>query len=210
VLETVLRLLHPISPFITAELWDTVAPVAGRKGSDTIASARYPQAELQKVDPAADAWVAQLKSVFGTVRNLRSEMGLQPNDRVPLLTLGDAEFIAAAAPLLKAMARFSEVRVMGDEAAFAAATRAAPVAMVGGVRLALEVQIDIAAETARLDKEIVRLEGEQTKARAKLANESFVARAPAAVVQQEQQRLDGFTQALDRLRDQRARLATPA
>jgi valyl-tRNA synthetase len=209
VLETVLRLLHPISPFITAELWDKVAPVAGRKGSDTIATAPYPQAELHKVDPAADAWVAQLKSVFGTVRNLRSEMGLQPGDKVPLLTLDDTAFIASATPLLQAMARFSEVRAMADETAFAAATRAAPVAVVGGVRLALEVKIDVAAESARLDKEILRLEGEQTKARAKLANESFVARAPAAVVQQEQQRLDGFTQALDRLRDQRARLVTP-
>jgi valyl-tRNA synthetase len=209
VLETVLRLLHPISPFITAELWDKVAPVAGRKGSDTIATARYPQAELQKVDPAADAWVSQLKSVFGIVRNLRSEMGLQPGDKVPLLTLDDTTFIASATPLLKAMARFSEVRAMADEAAFAVATRAAPVAVVGGVRLALEVKIDVAAESVRLDKEILRLEGEQTKARAKLANEGFVARAPAAVVQLEQLRLDGFSQALDRLRDQRARLVNP-
>jgi valyl-tRNA synthetase len=211
VLETVLRLLHPISPFITAELWDVVAPVAGRKLTETIATAPYPQAQLEKVDPAADAWMAQLKSVVGVSRNLRSEMGLSPGERVPLLTFGDAGFVRAAAPLLKALARLSEVRVIDDEgddeAAFAAATQAAPVAMAGALRLALHVEIDVAAETARLAKEIARLEGEIAKAEAKLGNQSFVARAPAAVVQQEQQRLVGFKEALSRLRDQRDRLA---
>jgi valyl-tRNA synthetase len=206
VLETVLRLLHPISPFITAELWDVVAPVAGRKGADSIVTAPYPQAQLEKVDPAADAWMAQLKSVVGVSRNLRSEMSLPPGERVPLLTFGDAGFVQAAAPLLKALARLSEVRVIDDEGAFTAATQAAPVAMAGALQLALHVEIDVAAETARLAKEIARLEGEIVKAEAKLGNQSFVARAPAAVVQQEQQRLDGFREALSRLRDQRDRL----
>ena len=207
VLETVLRLLHPISPFITAELWETVAPLAGRKDSSSIVTAPYPQAQLERVDPAADAWVAQLKALAAVSRNLRSEMGLSPGERVPLLTLGDAAFVEAAAPVLKALARLSEVRVLADEAAFAAATQTAPVAVSGPVRLALHVEIDVAAETARLGKEIDRLEAEIAKARAKLDNQSFVARAPAAVVQQEQARLDGFTQTLDRLRDQRDRLA---
>ena len=206
VLETVLRLLHPISPFITAELWETVAPLAGRKGSSSIVTAPYPQAQLEKVDPAADAWVAQLKALAAVSRNLRSEMGLSPGERVPLLTLGEPAFVEAAAPVLKALARLSEVRVLADEAAFAAATQAAPVAVSGRVRLALRVEIDVAAEAVRLGKEIDRLEAEIAKARAKLDNPSFVARAPAAVVQQEQARLDGFTRTLDRLRDQRDRL----
>ncbi|MFY9514490.1 MAG: valine--tRNA ligase, partial [Rubrivivax sp.] len=122
VLETVLRLLHPVSPFITAELWDTVAPLAGRKVADSIVNAPYPQAQLEKVDAAADAWVAQLKAMVATSRNLRSEMGLSPGDKVPLLSFGDAAFVEAAAPLLKALARLSEVRVLADEAAFVAAT----------------------------------------------------------------------------------------
>jgi valyl-tRNA synthetase len=172
-----------------------------------VATARYPQAELQKIDPKADAWVAQLKSVVTVCRNLRSEMNLNPGERVPLLTCGDGGFVETAAPLLKTLARLSEVRIVADEAAFAAATQAAPVAVAGNVRLALHIEIDIAAETARLDKEITRLEGEIVKAQAKLGNDSFVARAPAAVVAQERQRLDGFTEALGRLRDQRARLA---
>ncbi len=211
VLETVLRLLHPIVPFITAELWQVVAVAAGRKAADsadTIVTAAYPQAQLERVDAAADAWVAQLKAVVGTCRNLRSEMGLNPGERVPLITHGDSAFMAEATPLLKALARLAEVRVIDDEAAFAAATRAAPVAVQGQARLALHVEIDVGAETARLDKEIARLAGEIAKADAKLSNQSFVARAPAAVVEQERSRLAGFRQALDRLRDQRARLVS--
>jgi valyl-tRNA synthetase len=209
-LETVLRLLHPLTPFITAELWDTVAPVAGRKVADSVATAPYPKAQLEKIDPDADAWVAQLKSLVTVCRNLRSEMALSPAERVPLLTCGDTGFVGSATPVLKALARLSDVKVFDSDESFAAATQAAPVAHAGAVRLALFVEIDVAAETARLSKEIDRLEGEIVKARAKLGNESFVARAPAAVVQQEQARLDGFIQALGRLRDQRARLAPSA
>ncbi len=210
-LETVLRLLHPIAPFITAELWQTVAVVAGRKAVDdgqTIVTAAYPAAQLEKVDAAADAWVAQLKAVVGTCRNLRSEMGLNPGERVPLLTHGAATFMAEAAPLLKALARLSELRVLDDEADFAKATQAAPVAMQGDARLALFVEIDIAAESERLDKEITRLEGEISKSQAKLGNESFVARAKASVVEQERARLADFAQALERLKGQRARLVS--
>ena len=209
-LETVLRLLHPIAPFITAELWETVAVVAGRKtagGSETIVQAVYPQAQLQKVDPRADAWMARLKAVVLESRRLRSEMNLSPAERVPLLTLGDEAFVSSATPLLQALARLAEVRALPDEAAFAAATATAPVAVSGELRLALHVQVDVAAETARLDKEIARLAGEIVKADAKLGNESFVARAPAAVVTQERERVAGFRQSLDRLQGQRTRLA---
>ncbi len=210
VLETVLRLLHPVAPFVTAELWDSVAPVAGMKRTETIVTARYPEAQLQKVDPAADAWMARLKSVMADIRRLRSEMSLQPNDRVPLLSFGDGAFVGAAAPLLKAMAKLADVQVLADEAAFAAATQAAPVVVNGELRLALHVQIDVAAEIVRLDKEVARLQGEITKAEAKLGNQSFVARAPAAVVEQERARLADFHQALARLQDQLARLKVTA
>ena len=152
--------------------------------------------------------MAQLKGLVGSCRNLRSEMALNPGQRVPLLTFGESDFVRSAAPVLEALARLSEVRVQADEAAFAAPTQASPVAVQGHIRLALHVEIDVAAETERLGKEITRLEGEITKAEAKLGNESFVARAPAAVVAQERERVAGFRQALDRLRDQRARLAT--
>ncbi|MBQ0937009.1 valine--tRNA ligase [Ideonella paludis] len=204
-LETVLRLLHPIAPFITAELWNTVAVVAGRKAegdSSTVAAARYPQPELGKIDPVSDAWVAQLKSLVGVCRALRSEMGLSPAERVPLVAHGDAEFLTAAAPLLKALAKLSEVQVMNDAAEFAAATELAPVAVHGQARLALKVEIDVAAERERIGKEIKRIEGEVTKAEGKLGNESFVARAPAAVVEQERARLAEFSRTLEGLRSQ--------
>jgi valyl-tRNA synthetase len=210
-LETVLRLLHPLAPFITAELWDQVAPVAGRASTHPagVMVAPYPQAQPEKIDAKADAWVEQLKAVVGACRNLRSEMGLSPAQRVPLLVQGDADFVAGAAPLLQALAKLSEVRQLPDEAAFADATRTAPVALQGELRLALHVEVDVAAESVRLGKEIARLEGEVAKAEAKLGNAGFVDRAPAAVVAQERERLAGFTSTLRRLRDQADRLRRP-
>lgn len=205
-LETVLRLLHPLTPFITAELWDTVAPIAGRKASDTIATAAYPQAQLERIDEQADAWMARLKGLVSACRALRSEMGLSPSDRVPLYAIGDKAFLDVAAPVLRTLGKLAEVKVFDDEAAFEAATRQSPVVVAEGARLALHVEVDVAAETERLSKEIKRLEGEITKAQAKLSNESFVARAPAAVVDQEKQRITDFTAALERLRGQLARL----
>ena len=210
VLESVLRLLHPLTPFITAELWERVAPVAQRKvagAADGIVSAPYPVAQAQRIDPQADAWVAQLKAIVGACRNLRSEMALSPAERVPLLAYGDAGFIDAATPLLRALARLSEVKRPPDEAAFVQATKDAPVIVQGDVRLALEVKIDVAAEQQRLAKEIIRLQGEVVKAQAKLGNAGFVARAPAAVVEQERARLAEFSQTLRRLEDQAAGLA---
>jgi len=195
-------------PFITAELWESVAPVAGRRAEATsIVTAPYPQAQLDRIDADADAWVAKLKTVVGASRTLRSEMNLSPAARVPLCVIGDDAFIGTAEPVLKALAKVSEVRRLDSDAAFAAATRSAAVSVAGESRLALQVEIDVGAETARLGKEIARLEAEVAKASGKLASESFVARAPAAVVAQEQQRIADFTAALARLLDQRARLA---
>jgi len=210
VLETTLRLLHPIAPFITEELWQAVAPVAQRAVADSgasIAQAAYPVAQPERIDAQADAWVAKLKATVGACRNLRSEMNLSPAERIPLLTHGDAEFVAQAAPLIQALAKLSEVRAFADEATFAAATQAAPVSMQGDLRLALHVEIDLAAERERLGKEVLRLEGEIAKAEAKLANESFVARAPATVVAQERLRVAEFSETLARLKTQRSRLA---
>lgn len=211
-LETTLRLLHPLAPFITAELWDKVAPVAGRASDHPagVMVAPYPVAQPERIDARADAWMAQLKAVVGACRNLRSEMGLSPAERVPLLAFGDAEFLEAAAPLLQTLAKVSEVQRFDVEAGFAEATQAAPVAVQGHVRVALHVAIDVEAEQARLAKEIARLKGEIAKAESKLGNESFVARAPQAVVAQERERLADFSRTLRRLEDQSARLAPSA
>ena len=211
VLETVLRLLHPVTPFITAELWERVAVVAGRKAAGSaqgIVTAPYPKAQLERIDPVADAWMNQLKDVVGACRRLRSEMSLSPDKRVPLLAFGDSVFIEAASPLLKTLAKVSEVQAFADDAAYAQATLNAPVVESGGLRLALHVEIDVATERERLRKEIERLDGEIVKATAKLSNEGFVARAPEAVVAQERQRLADFTATRERLAAQAERLVS--
>ncbi|MFZ4651945.1 MAG: valine--tRNA ligase, partial [Rubrivivax sp.] len=212
-LEAALRLLHPLIPFITAELWERVAPVAGRKpAGDTLGviAAPYPKAQLERVDASADAWVAQLKALVTACRALRSEMNLSPAQRVPLIVHGDAAFVRSAEDVLRSLARLQEVRLLEDEAAFAAATRTAPVSVCGALRIALHVEVDVEAERERLTREIARLQAEIDRAQARLANESFVARAPQAVVAQERERLQGFTTSLERLRDQAARLTSSA
>jgi valyl-tRNA synthetase len=145
--------------------------------------------------------------MVGACRRLRSEMSLSPDKRVPLLAFGDTAFMQAAAPLLKALAKVSDVQTHTDEAAYAQATLNAPVVEFAGTRLALHVEIDVTAETERLRKEITRLDGEIAKASAKLTNESFVARAPAAVVAQEQARITEYTATRDRLEAQVRRMS---
>ncbi|WP_428851461.1 valine--tRNA ligase [Imbroritus primus] len=209
VLETVLRLAHPIIPFITEALWQKVAPLAGRArgdGSETLALQAYPVSQPSKIDLASEQWVAQLKGLVDACRNLRGEMNISPAQRVPLYVQGDSAFLQAASPYLQALAKLSEVKVFDDAAALQAESAGAPVAIVGDTQLMLKIEIDVAAERARLGKETERLRGEIAKCTAKLGNESFTARAPEAVVAQERQRLADFEATLAKLDGQLARL----
>ena len=204
-LEAILRLAHPVIPFITEELWQKVAPVAGLPGP-TVSVARYPESQPNKIDETAVAHVVKLKSLVDACRTLRGEMNVSPATRLPLYVVGDTEFMRAAGPVLQALAKLSEVRVFDDEASWATAAQAAPVAMVGEARLCLFMEIDVAAEKARLGKEALRLEGEITKANAKLGNEAFVAKAPPAVIDQEKKRVADFSATLTKVREQLERL----
>ena len=204
-LEAILRLAHPIIPFITEALWQVVAPVAGIPG-ESVSIARYPQAQPEKIDEAAIAHMDRVKGLVDTCRALRGEMNVSPSTRLPMYVVGDADFMRGVAPVLQALAKLSEVKVFDDEAAWAAAAQAAPVAVVGEARMCLFMEIDVAAEKARLSKEIARIEGEIAKAKGKLSNEAFVAKAPAAVLEQERKRVADFTATLGRLRDQLTRL----
>ncbi|HQO27929.1 MAG TPA: class I tRNA ligase family protein, partial [Accumulibacter sp.] len=202
VLEAVLRLAHPLLPFITEELWQAVAPIAGRKTHDSIMLAAYPQAQNERIDTDSETRIQQLKDLAYACRNLRGEMNLSPAVRVPLLLQGEKTLLDSLAPYLKALCKLSAVEIV----AALPNDAQAPIAIVGETRLMLQVQIDLAAEGERLDKEIARLRGEIGKARDKLANERFVARAPTAVVEQEKKRLADFIATLEKLEPQRQRL----
>ncbi len=200
VLEATLRLAHPLIPFITEELWQHVAPLAGQVGP-SIMLARYPKPAGMR-DAAAEAEMAQFKALAEAVRALRAAMNLSPGQKVPLAVVGDTATLMRFAPYLSALARLAAVKIVSDEALPAGA----PVEIVGAYKLALEVEIDLDAEKARLDKELARIAAEIAKAEGKLANAGFVARAPAAVVEQEKQRLAGFNITLEKLKAQRERL----
>jgi valyl-tRNA synthetase len=200
VLETVLRLAHPIMPFITEEIWQTIAPMTEKHGASIMLEA-YPKAQADKLDEQSEAWVAQLKQMVDACRSLRGEMSISPAARVPLVASGNAEKLTAYAPYLKALAKLEEVSIVAD-----LPEADAPVMLVDDFKLMLKVEIDIAAEKERLGKEVARLEAEISKANAKLNNESFVARAPAEVVAQEKARVAEFGANLEKLLSQLAKL----
>jgi valyl-tRNA synthetase len=200
VLETILRLAHPIMPFITEEIWQTIGPMSGRTGPSIMLEA-YPKSQPNKIDEASEAWVALLKQAVDACRSLRGEMSISPAARVPLIAAGDAEKLTKYAPYLKSLAKLEDVAVVAD-----LPEADAPVMLVDDFKLMLKVEIDVAAEKERLGKEIARLENEINKANAKLGNESFVARAPAAVVEQEKGRVAEFGASLEKLQAQLSKL----
>jgi valyl-tRNA synthetase len=200
VLEAALRLAHPFIPFITEELWQIVAPLAGKTG-ESVSLAPYPRPDLSRVVPEANADIEMVKAVVDACRALRSEMALSPKERVPLIIAGERGFVERMQPYIAALAKMSDVRWVETLPA-----SNAPVKVIASFQLMLEVKIDVAAEHERLGKEKLRLEGERNKSEAKLGNASFVDRAPAAVVAQERERLAGFVANIEQLGAQLARL----
>jgi valyl-tRNA synthetase len=196
VLETILRLAHPIMPFITEEIWQTIAPMTG-KNAPSIMLENYPKSQPDKLDEISEAWLAELKQMVEATRSLRGEMGISPAARVPLFASGDAEKLALYAPYLKALAKLEDVAIVKE-----LPEADAPVMLVNDFKLMLKVEIDVAAEKERIGKEVARLEAEIGKANGKLNNESFVARAPAEVVAQEKARVAEFSASLDKLKAQ--------
>ena len=204
-LEAILRLAHPIIPFITEALWQTVASVAGIPG-ESVSIAAYPTSQPNKIDDAATAHVAKLKALVDLCRNLRGEMNVSPATKLPLYAVGDADFMRASAPLLKALAKLSDVQIFETEAAWVNAAQASPVAVAGECKICLHMEVDKAAETARLSKELARLDGELLKVQHKLGNEAFVAKAPPAVIEQERKRMADFSALRDKIAAQLQRL----
>jgi valyl-tRNA synthetase len=204
VLEATLRLAHPIIPFITEDLWQSIAPLAGKSG-ETIMLAPYPRAQREKIDEAAERDMAVLKLWTDKTRNLRSEGNVPPSEKIPFYTtehpnVSDLATTTNALTFLARLSSFTKVDSLPKSDS--------PVAIVDNAHLMVQFQVDAAAERARLQKEAARLEGEIAKANAKLANPNFVERAPAAVVAQEKERLAAFGATLEKLKSQLDRLKT--
>ena len=184
VLEAALRLLHPIMPFITEELWQTVAPLANAKTGDSIMLAAYPVADPEQIIPAAFDKMGSLKELVDEVRKLRGEMGIAPNVKAPLFVEGGSE-LADLLKYLPALTRLTEAKLVDalPEA------EDAPVAVCNGARLMLKVEVDKAAETARLTKEAEKLQKALDKLNAKLGKAGYVDKAPAHLVEKDKAEL---------------------
>ena len=201
VLEAILRLLHPIMPFITEELWQTVAPLANAKHSDSIMLAAYPEADPEKIVPAAFDKMASLKELAEAVRKLRGEMGIAPNVKAPLFVEGGSD-LADCLKYLPALTRLTEAKLV-DKLPEA---EDAPVAVCNGARLMLKVEIDKAAETARLTKEAEKLQKALDKLNAKLAKPGYTDKAPAHLVEKDKADLAELQDKMAKVEAQLAKL----
>ena len=207
-LETLLRALHPMMPFITEEIWQRAAPLAGRAGA-TIMRQAWPLADASARDLAVEAEMKWVMDFILGVRQIRGEMDIAPSRRFDVLlanaSAADLERLDRTRHWLERLANLGALRPL-------AAGEAEPesaVALLGDLRILVPMAglIDVAAETARLDKRIAKLTQDLGKAEAKLNNPSFVANAPPAVVAQERGRLDELRGEIAQLTQQRERLA---
>ena len=207
VLEALLRLSHPMMPYITEELWQKVAPKAGITG-DTIMQQQFPVCDPNRIDTEAVTEVEWIKSFILGIRKIRAEYDIAPGRALPVLcenaSADNAAKVERHHDLLQALAKTEAIDVLaqGDT------TPESATALVGEMRILIPLAglIDPAAENERLSRESTRLEKEQNRLQGKLGNESFVAKAPAEVVEKEKQKLEEVLVALDQLKSQKERL----
>ena len=200
VLEASLRLLHPIIPFITEELWQAVAPLANAKTADSIMLTAYPKADPEKIVQAAFDQMVQLQDLIGAVRNLRGEMGIAPNVKAPLFVEGSVP--EALLKYLPALTRLTEAKTVDR----LPESEDAPVAVCNGARLMLKVEIDKAAETARLSKEAEKLQKALDKLNAKLSKPGYTEKAPAHLVEKDKADLAELEDKMAKVQNQLAKL----
>ena len=201
VLEAALRLLHPIIPFITEELWQTVAPMCDAKTANSIMLARFPEADREQIVQTTFEQMTVLQDLIGAVRNLRGEMGIQPNVKAPLF-VESADDLADYLKYLPMMTRLTEAQ----QVAALPESEDAPVAVCNGARLMLKVEIDKAAETARLSKEAEKLQKALDKLNAKLSKPGYTEKAPAHLVEKDKAELAELEDKMAKVQNQLAKL----
>jgi valyl-tRNA synthetase len=192
VLEKILRVSHPLMPFITEEIWQIVGPMAGKK-AESIMLEPYPVGRSEKIDEISIQWMGTLKSMVVQCRSLRGEMNISPAVKIPLAMSGNSDVLITYVDYLKELAKLSDVELMDE-----LPEKDAPVSIIDNFKLMLNIEIDKEAEKNRLQKEITRLEIEIKKAETKLGNASFVEKAPSEVISQEKARLESFSQSREK------------
>jgi valyl-tRNA synthetase len=207
VLETALRLTHPVMPYITEEIWQRVAPLAGRTG-DTVMRQPYPQADAARADAASEAALDWVMALLLGIRRIRGEMNIAPGKPLTVLldngSEQDRSFVELSRDYLLRLGRVESLSWLapGEEAPESA------IALVGEMRVLIPMRglIDKEAELARLDQEIQRLLKELPRLEAKLGDASFLGKAPEAVVRKEQGRLDELRASLAELQRQQEKI----
>ncbi|WP_338591973.1 valine--tRNA ligase [Shewanella khirikhana] len=208
VLEQLLRLMHPMMPYITETIWDRVKPLAGVEG-DTLMLMSFPEFDAAKVDTKAMADLEWVKQVIVAVRNIRAELNIAPSKPLSALLRGvsdeDKARIEANQAFFATLAKLESMTILAEgEAAPMATTQ-----LIGEMELLIPMAglIDVAAEMARIDKQLEKLTGEVARIEGKLSNEGFVAKAPAEVIEKERAKAADIKRDMDKLTEQKAELA---
>jgi valyl-tRNA synthetase len=199
-LESILRLAHPVIPFITEEIWQIIIPLI-RKDHESITLEKFPKSREEKIDEHSIEWVNTLKKLIDNVRSLRSEMNISPANKIPLALSGNKKELEEYLPYLISLAKLSDAKITAD-----LPEKEAPVAIIGNYKVMLNIEIDKEAEAIRLKKEIEKAEIDLNKAGIKLNNKNFVSKAPKEIIKQEEERLNKFTEHKDKLVQQLKKL----
>jgi valyl-tRNA synthetase len=199
-LESILRLAHPVIPFITEEIWQIIIPLI-RKDHESITLEKFPKSREEKIDEHSIEWVNTLKKLIDNVRSLRSEMNISPANKIPLALSGNKKELEEYLLYLISLAKLSDAKITAD-----LPEKEAPVAIIGNYKVMLNIEIDKDAEAIRLKKEIEKAEIDLNKAGIKLNNKNFVSKAPKEIIKQEEERLKKFTEHKDKLEQQLKKL----
>jgi valyl-tRNA synthetase len=199
-LESILRLAHPVMPFITEEIWQIIIPLI-RKDFESITLEKFPTSREEKIDDHSIEWVSTLKKLIDNVRSLRSEMNISPANKIPLALSGNKKELEEYLPYLIGLAKLSDAEITSD-----LPNKDAPVAIINDYKIMLNIEVDKEAEAIRLKKEIEKVDIDLNKAGIKLSNENFVSKAPKEIIKQEKERLSKFSEHKDRLVQQLKKL----